>query len=902
MKNSVIIRRIFGVVAALIMGIAMSFGGCDLNVVYAAEDEEDGVDYEKPWFGQIYSLDRGANPTAAELKQFYDGVSLQGDGNRLSFAIAAGDSRIYDTAATASVNSIADANDGSLIKATEGQISRWQEDKTVAFEENKSNSAFISALGFQMLWDNGPSVSVFNSKGVVSTNCTELTQGTDLENLNNFYDLLSDKYYLTYTGDGTMIAMLNASQAVREQGTYSEKRDEVVNLFEMDTLTIDQTTSVSDTAVSDYITALDAGWHVAPAYVEHVSTAATDTAISSRRTAVVTTVLTEQDIYNAMSSRNVYASDDANLSMMFKLDDHLQGDIIDPDDFDYQAVKINISLSDPDAADSFESVYVIGERGEVLYTFTDPDSSSGNTHELHTELTNTSRYYFIVAVQADGDKAISAPVWVPEDLGDNNISKATIELQPNEEVVEGKCAAFEIKYQNLNSSEERIKGYDIYIDGVCKESVIFVNGEEIVYGKKTWECSVDVMPDSYGTHKFEVRFNVVKDILQENQPITASCDLYVKPADYDTVYTVKDARTGVLNREVTLEGTLTVATSGEARDRAFSDCTYLQDATGGICISHVSDSLRQGAKVKVHGSVQKDNCGNIVLCIAADYGGYIQQKESDVSEIEPQVITLTAIADQTNLGRLVKVSGEVVSVIPGKENDTILIKDTDGNSRTVFINGYILNSTDSSKNFGVSSEIPGVGDRISAIGIVEYQALRDTYPVIRVRDRREVTIDRRAAADDPGKEDDNQNNPGYIPYVPVFIDASDDISDNISDSKTSGDEASAETIDIEYNDTPQGSVVELIKKAPKARRINRNGVKYALKSNGEFAVSEFVRISGRLVYVGKKGIIKTGKFKVNGVTYIANKYGYIKKNKITQIGKKLYYSDENGIATKYRKE
>ena len=55
-------------------------------------------------------------------------------------------------------------------------------------------------------------------------------------------------------------------------------------------------------------------------------------------------------------------------------------------------------------------VEVIGANGITVKTF----EISGSTYELDAELPNTEPYYYLKVTQADGNKAVTAPVWVGE--------------------------------------------------------------------------------------------------------------------------------------------------------------------------------------------------------------------------------------------------------------------------------------------------------------------------------------------------------------------------------------------------------------------------------------------------------------------------------------------------------
>ena len=72
-------------------------------------------------------------------------------------------------------------------------------------------------------------------------------------------------------------------------------------------------------------------------------------------------------------------------------------------------VRVKASIADPDG-EELGKVEVIGANGITVKTF----EISGSTYELDAELPNTEPYYYLKVTQADGDIAVTAPVWVGE--------------------------------------------------------------------------------------------------------------------------------------------------------------------------------------------------------------------------------------------------------------------------------------------------------------------------------------------------------------------------------------------------------------------------------------------------------------------------------------------------------
>ena len=83
------------------------------------------------------------------------------------------------------------------------------------------------------------------------------------------------------------------------------------------------------------------------------------------------------------------------------------GSIIDTADSTVDTVHITASISDPDN-ETLGTVEIIGANGISLKSY----EATGATFELDETLKNTEPYYYIKVTQADGDIAVTAPVWV----------------------------------------------------------------------------------------------------------------------------------------------------------------------------------------------------------------------------------------------------------------------------------------------------------------------------------------------------------------------------------------------------------------------------------------------------------------------------------------------------------
>lgn len=121
------------------------------------------------------------------------------------------------------------------------------------------------------------------------------------------------------------------------------------------------------------------------------------------RVAVLSTQLTRNDIVNAYFDRRFYATEDKNLLLDVRVQGHPMGSRLTNLIREFR-VEANDSAGDPFAQVRFyRDGHVIDSRevsgNSVAVTFNDPNSSGSN-------------YYYIVVRQADGEEAVSSPIYI----------------------------------------------------------------------------------------------------------------------------------------------------------------------------------------------------------------------------------------------------------------------------------------------------------------------------------------------------------------------------------------------------------------------------------------------------------------------------------------------------------
>ena len=174
----------------------------------------------------------------------------------------------------------------------------------------------------------------------------------------------------------------------------------------------------------------------------------------------------------------------------------------------------------------------------------------------------------------------------------------------------------------------------------------------------------------------------------------------------------------------TIEGVVTSNASGYDKDTAFFDCIYVQDATGGVCCFPVAGNYKIGDLVRVTGTTDF-------------YQGEMELQVTSIEvigegSVEPTVITAAELKAPGTLGKLVTVNGVVTSFEYAEGLvQTILVKDENGDTARVFIDGYITT--------GHEVENLAVGCKITVTGLASYDNTFDGDPYrIRIRNRADV--------------------------------------------------------------------------------------------------------------------------------------------------------------------
>ncbi len=158
------------------------------------------------------------------------------------------------------------------------------------------------------------------------------------------------------------------------------------------------------------------GFHIAPTGDQdnHYKTWGTAT---DSRTGIIAEELTKPKLLAAMRARHTYATEDKNLRLIFKVNGHLCGDVLEAPTPDSE-LDISYTIKDdnePDAAYKIEvhSGTVGSDTVQVADIVTATGNTSATIQDIHYENGAQFIYFKVIQANEDGvaDRAWTAPVW-----------------------------------------------------------------------------------------------------------------------------------------------------------------------------------------------------------------------------------------------------------------------------------------------------------------------------------------------------------------------------------------------------------------------------------------------------------------------------------------------------------
>ena len=451
---------------------------------------------------------------------------------------------------------------------------------------------------------------------------------------------------------------------------------------------------------SYYIQALDCGWHVAPTVGQdnHHGNWGED---GLSRTAVLAKSLSEEALYEAMGARRVYATQDADLYIDYRLNGNLMGSVMGAAEGLEAGVVLDDPTDGPEAA-----VEVIGTGGAVL--------ASGDTSDgvLTLPVPDGYPYYFLRVTQPDGDVAVTAPVWVDAftDMGIGDFSaetasslagqtvNLTLLLYNREEI------PFEVTGAALYRGGEKLGDFSAagnlrYTFPLCWEEPGEVRLTAVVQG------TVDGWERSY-TADLTLHFGAAN-------PVKAD---------------IRQAREGTPGMAYAIEG---YATSGNTNPyTTFPDTIYVQDDTGGIPVTgSFPQSIQVGTPLAVTG-VLRERAGERYLELAD-----CRIPEKAMYRYVPRLLGCREATDYTGRGgSLVQTEGIVTALTSDGEGvSRFTLRDSRDDMAEIVVAPEIRSGA-----YGINdlAERVKLGETVRAMGLLSMEETGQA--VLRVRNCDEV--------------------------------------------------------------------------------------------------------------------------------------------------------------------
>ena len=661
-------------------------------------------DYQ-PYFGQLHSHTTYSDGSGT-LETALDYVASLPESANVQFVAFTDHSNYFDAVSAANP---ADAlNDKEQM--TPASKALWEGYKQIIAEFNEGHNDIVAIGGFEMTWSGGPGhINTFDSDGLVSRNNAELNNKSGDAGMKLYYETINKGDSMNqFNHPGTTFGNF------ADFSYWDEATDDHMFLVEVGNGEGQIGAGGYYPSYEQYILALDKGWHVAPTNNQDNHKGRWGNA-NDARDVVLSNDLTEEGIYKAIRERRVYATEDKNLHIDYTVNGMPMGTIFEETP---ETLNILITNYDPDNVDTTAMVELVSNGGKVVKTWSDRKDLEKGT--FSAEIVPEDSYYFVRITQSDGDKAVTAPVWVS-----SSIKAGIDDVQVPATAVVNTDTTITTTFFNNEDSDATVKSITYTTEG--SKVLGTVTDSHALPAGGTVDVPFTFQPDV--AKRMKITVTAVVEINGSEQTYTKDVTLSVRESEGDLPVTpIADVQAQTEEgHEYAIEGVVTSNASGFDKDTAFFDCIYVQDDTAGICCFPVSGEYKIGDKVHIEG-----------------YTDFYQgESELQVASIEvigegsiiPTEVTAAQINDRSMLGSLVSLKGTIESIEEANGLiQTIMIKDKNGETARVFIDGYIT----------TNNEVEGckVGEEILAIGLASYDdtfnAPDGPFPRIRIRNRADI--------------------------------------------------------------------------------------------------------------------------------------------------------------------
>ncbi|NFA43968.1 DUF3604 domain-containing protein [Clostridium botulinum] len=349
---------------------------------------------------------------------------------------------------------------------------------------------FTAIYGYEMTWSGSTGgwghINTFNTPGFE----TRTNKAMDLQN-----------YYKTIQTQPQSISQLNHPGKTfgdfADFGFYSEGADKNVNLIEVGNGEGPIRGSGYFPSYEYYTRALDKGWHVAPTNSQDNHKGNWFTS-NNARTIVIADDNSRDSIYDALREKRVYASEDADMTIDYTVNDEVMGTSLGNVDG-----KLNFKINATDPTDKIKKISIIANGGVEV------ESKTFNDNNANWELTLDPEYsyYYVKVVQEDKDISVTSPVWVGDALnvGLSNAKVDTDMTLPGENV--------ELNVGFFNNGEKEVKDvkFEFFKNNINADSKIGEKVVESVASTKTENVKFNWKADKEGEYTLYAKATVKLD-------------------------------------------------------------------------------------------------------------------------------------------------------------------------------------------------------------------------------------------------------------------------------------------------------------------------------------------------------------------------------------------------------
>ena len=460
-------------------------------------------------FGQLHSHNGEYSDGAGTLSMALDYIASLPESANVDFVAFTDHSNYFDT--TDAPNPAEALHD--MTKATAFSQERWATYKNTVAQFNETHEGIIGLAGFEMTWSGGPGhINTFATKGIVSRNNKTLNNKSGDAGMKEYYALLAQDEgkdsISQFNHPGTMFGNFS------DFNYWNPEADSRMHLVEVGNGEGQIGGSGYYPSYEQYTLALDKGWHLAPSNNQDNHKAKWGNANDARDVLFVEQA-TEEGIYDAIRNYRVYATEDKNLELGYTVNDLPMGTIIESVP---EMLKFDVSVMDPDEQDSISKVELIVNSGKVAYTWDDPAELAAGI--LTVELKPEYSYYYVKVTEADGDLAVTAPVWVGESLQLGITEMTADSTNP----IVGETVTLTTKLYNKESSDAQIKSVVYTTEG---SKVLFTDTTPRVLSADS-SVSIDWKYVTELAKKTTITVTVVVEMEGKEYTFSAAVDLDVQ--------------------------------------------------------------------------------------------------------------------------------------------------------------------------------------------------------------------------------------------------------------------------------------------------------------------------------------------------------------------------------------